>query len=258
MAPAAQGGADGAAAELLLQGQRVSYTLRRATRRSIGLTIRHGQLEVAVPRWVSRAQAEDAVRSKAAWVLRKLAQSQVQLHQQQAAQQAFADGMQLPYLGGLLQLQCQPEPGVARGAARLEPAVADGVARLWLNFEPGTPAPELGEAAARWLQQQARQLFAQRLAHHAPAMGVQPRSLSLSAARTRWGSASADGRIRLNWRLVHAPLALIDYVVVHELAHLHEMNHSPRFWAVVAARLPDYQALRQQLRQFQAPVLQGA
>ena len=72
--------------------------------------------------------------------------------------------------------------------------------------------------------------------------------LSLSAAATRWGSAGADGSIRLNWRLVHFALPVIDYVVVHELAHLREMNHSARFWDAVRSVLPDYEAARLALR----------
>jgi predicted metal-dependent hydrolase len=79
--------------------------------------------------------------------------------------------------------------------------------------------------------------------------------LSLSSATTRWGSASATGAIRLNWRLVHFGLPVIDYVVTHELAHLREMNHSPAFWDVVRSVLPDYEAARSTLRHELAPVL---
>ena len=79
--------------------------------------------------------------------------------------------------------------------------------------------------------------------------------LALSSAATRWGSASADGSIRLNWRLVHFALPIIDYVVAHELAHLREMNHSPRFWDVVRSVVPDYEHSRLALRDGQVPVL---
>ena len=72
--------------------------------------------------------------------------------------------------------------------------------------------------------------------------------LTLSSASTRWGSASADGSIRLNWRLVHFGLPVIDYVVTHELAHLREMNHSAAFWDVVRQALPDFEAARGALR----------
>ena len=74
------------------------------------------------------------------------------------------------------------------------------------------------------------------------------KSLRLSSAQTRWGSASADGSIRLNWRLIHFAPAIIDYVVAHELAHLREMNHSPAFWETVRSVLPDFERSREALR----------
>ena len=80
-----------------------------------------------------------------------------------------------------------------------------------------------------WLQRQARRVFEERCAHFAAAArGARTRRIALSSAQTRWGSASADGSIRLNWRLIHFALPTIDYVVAHELAHLREMDHSPR------------------------------
>jgi len=77
-------------------------------------------------------------------------------------------------------------------------------------------------------------------------------ALALSSARTRWGSCSAQGGIRLNWRLIHLPPAIVDYVVVHELAHLRHMNHGPRFWALVESVCPEYRALRAELRRLAA------
>ena len=79
-------------------------------------------------------------------------------------------------------------------------------------------------------------------------MGLQEPPLTLSSARTRWGSCSLKSGIRLNWRLIHFPLAVLDYVVIHELAHLREMNHSRRFWAVVAEACPEYRTRREQLK----------
>ena len=95
---------------------------------------------------------------------------------------------------------------------------------------------------------QAKRIFTERLNHFAPQLGVQWRKLSLSSAGTRWGSASADGSIRLNWRLVHFRLSVVDYVVAHELSHLRVMDHSPRFWDTVSTVVPDYAELRGQLR----------
>jgi predicted metal-dependent hydrolase len=100
---------------------------------------------------------------------------------------------------------------------------------------------------------QARQLFLQRLDHFAPQLQVRWRKLSLSNAGTRWGSACIDGSIRLNWRLIHFRQAIIDYVVVHELSHLRVMDHSARFWDTVRSVVPDYAALRGQLKDEQTP-----
>jgi predicted metal-dependent hydrolase len=105
-----------------------------------------------------------------------------------------------------------------------------------------------------WLQRQARRIFEERCALYAPLLRVRVRRIALSSAATRWGSANVDGAIRLNWRLVHFSLAVIDYVVTHELAHLREMNHSPAFWQVVRSVLPDYEQSRAALRDGTLPV----
>ncbi|WP_393937673.1 M48 family metallopeptidase [Piscinibacter sakaiensis] len=116
-----------------------------------------------------------------------------------------------------------------------------------------TPA-QIRDAVQAWLQRQARQVFEERCRLYAERLGVRVARLSLSSAQTRWGSASASGAIRLHWRLIHFGLATIDYVVAHELAHLREMNHSPRFWDVVRSVLPDYERAKDGLRQAVLPV----
>ena len=103
------------------------------------------------------------------------------------------------------------------------------------------------------MQREARILFAERAEHYANKLGVMVKRVSLSSARTRWGSASADGSIRLHWRLMHFSLEVIDYVVAHELAHLREMNHSPAFWDVVRSILPEYEPARDHLRRVVIP-----
>ena len=77
----------------------------------------------------------------------------------------------------------------------------------------------------------------------------------ISSARTQWGSCSREGRVRLNWRLVHFEPAVIDYVIAHELAHLRELNHSPRFWNEVARLLPGYEAARDRIRRVEIAAL---
>jgi predicted metal-dependent hydrolase len=114
---------------------------------------------------------------------------------------------------------------------------------------PHDCGPErLRDTLQAWMMNQARSCFTERLNHFAPQLGVSWTRLSLSSAATRWGTAKADGSIRLNWHLMALPLELVDYVVVHELSHLREMNHSPAFWAVVASVLPDYVERRRALQ----------
>jgi predicted metal-dependent hydrolase len=133
-----------------------------------------------------------------------------------------------------------------------------GVARLTLHV--GLPhtadAGQIRDAVQSWLQRQARRVFEERCRHFAAQLGVRVTRLSLSSAQTRWGSASADGSIRLNWRLIHFALPTIDYVVAHELAHLRHMDHSPRFWDVVRSVVPDYEQLRGGLKDETLPVFE--
>ena len=137
--------------------------------------------------------------------------------------------------GAVLNAQAQALPGVPRMT-------------LHVGLPQTATQTQIREAVQSWLQRQARRVFEERCAHFAAALGVRVRRLVLSSAATRWGSASADGSVRLNWRLVHFAPAVIDYVVTHELAHLREMNHSAAFWEVVRSVLPDFERSRGTLR----------
>jgi len=197
---------------------------------------------VRAPSWVTLREVDAAVQEKATWIVAKL--QQFKQRQSEHVQQAidWTHGAEIPYLGSTLRL-CVLERG-----AEFAPA-HELAPELRLSLPPGASAQQVREAAEVWFKKKARPLFEERLAHFAPQLGVQWKKLSLSSARTRWGSARSDGHIRLNWRLIHLPISQIDYVVVHELAHLREMNHSPRFWDTVGGVLPDYRTRRQQLRQ---------
>jgi predicted metal-dependent hydrolase len=111
---------------------------------------------------------------------------------------------------------------------------------------------DAGRVLEKVLRDRAREVFLERLVHYSAALGVALPRLALSAARTRWGSCSLKSGIRLNWRLIHFPRPVIDYVVAHELAHLREMNHSPRFWSVVEQLYPDYRTARDELKKLAA------
>jgi predicted metal-dependent hydrolase len=107
---------------------------------------------------------------------------------------------------------------------------------------------KIRDSTKQWLVEQAMQHYTARMNHYAPLLGVTWQSMSLSSANTRWGSAKADGSIRLHWRLIQFDASVIDYVVAHELSHLRELNHSPRFWATLASVMPDYAVAQRLLK----------
>lgn len=233
----------------------VGYALARARRRTIGFTVGAEGLAVRAPNHVSLSAIDAALQEKAGWILRKLVETRERAGRQEAARIVWCDGVLLPLVGGLLRVRAVQ--GAPRVGLYLQSAEAsDGAqpSELHLGLPATASADQLREATAAWLGGYARQHFVQRLNYFAPRMGVRWQRLALTNARTRWGSARSDGSIRLNWRLMHFAPEVIDYVVVHELAHLRFMDHSPQFWATVEAELPDYRALWAQLKAETSPV----
>jgi predicted metal-dependent hydrolase len=241
--------------QVCLGEQEVGYEFRRARRRSIGFVVSVEGLSVSAPRWVGIAEVEQALQAKAAWILRKLQEQQQRCERMQAQRVQWVDGTGLPFLGETVILVLDAR--VSGSVLHTAPETLPGVPRLTLHV--GLPhsatQAQIREAVQSWLQRQARRIFEERCAHFAPRLNVRVRRLSLSSASTRWGSASADGSVRLNWRLIHFGLPVIDYVVTHELAHLREMNHSAAFWEVVRSVLPDYEQRRGLLRTEVLPTL---
>lgn len=239
---------------VLAGGHLVAYALQRSRRRSIGFAVCTEGLTVRAPRWLGQAEVEAALHAKASWILRKLQEQRQRGERLAAARVDWREGATLPFLGQTLTLVLDPRITGARLQGAEQPL--PGVPHLTLHLGlPQQARPEqLRDAVQSWLQRQARRVFEERCALYAPRLGVQVRRLALSSATTRWGSASADGSIRLNWRLVHFAMPVIDYVVTHELAHLREMNHSPAFWDVVRSALPGFEAARGQLRTEVLPV----
>ncbi len=216
----------------------VPYLLRRGSRRTIGLSIDHRGLRVGAPRRTSLTEVEMLIRKHGEWVVEKLDEWRTRRRPEPLR---IVDGVRLPFLGDEIGI------GLAVGANR----AIWNPGGLTLCLKPGVaPGPVLEKA----LRERAREHFASRLAPLAAVLGVPVPALALSSARTRWGSCSTKSGIRLNWRLIHFPEAIIDYVVVHELAHLRHMNHGPRFWSLVEVGCPDYRAARVELQRLAAHI----
>lgn len=228
----------------------VAYAFRRAKRRTIGMVIGPDGLEVSAPRWVTVGEIESTLHEKADWIVRKLVEMQEHQRRLGEARIQWRDGVVLRYLGASLQVVLDSSAALKKNSAQLETLGDESVASFVLRIGlPITASPEqIRDATQAWLMRRAKELFAERLDYFAPRLGVAWKRLSLSSASTRWGTASADGAIRLNWRLIHHKLDVIDYVVAHELSHLKVMDHSPQFWDTVKSVMPDYPERRRVLR----------
>lgn len=219
----------------------IGYRLRRARRRTIGFQIDDHGLTISAPRWVTLREIEAAIAEKQRWIRNKHREWREWREKRRLPQVVFADGGVLPYLGRPVTLRLI----AVTGATRLNDT-ADEV-HLALPREAGIE--QVRDALQAWLQAEAGRVFGERIANFADRIDARFAGWKLSSARSQWGSCTHDGRIRLNWRLVHFSLPVIDYVIAHELAHLRELNHSPRFWHAVAQLLPGFEAARDAIRQ---------
>ena len=237
--------------ETRLSGTSVAYEFKRAKRRSIGFVVGPEGLVVRAPQWVTLREVESALQEKSAWILRKLGETR-ERHERLLPQPIeWRDGTTIPFLGQAVTVLLDPRHAFDAVGAQLKAEASSPVLQVGL---PHAATPEqIRDAVQAWLMRQARRVFIERLDHFAPQLQVHWRKLTLSNAGTRWGSASIDGSIRLNWRLIHLHQSVIDYVVAHELSHLRVMDHSPRFWDTVGSVLPHYAALRRQLKDDAVP-----
>lgn len=193
-------------------------------------------LVVRAPRWVSIRDIEMALSERARWVTESLATWCGS--NREALPTEWRAGAPLLYQGRSLTLALFP--------ARRHAIAADLVNLTVLHPTPGNQA-EIATFVCRWLKEQALALFVPRALDFARRLRAATPAVKLSEARSQWGSCNERGEIRINWRLVQLPPRLADYVVAHEVAHLVELNHSPRFWALVERLLPGHAACRREL-----------
>jgi predicted metal-dependent hydrolase len=217
-----------------LAGLCVTYCVIRSRRsRGIALTIDEQGLRVRVPRHTPMTRIESVLSLHSQWISRKLAEWETR----RPPAISWRAGATLMLKG---------EPMTLVPVPRADACGCDG-SRLRIAVDNADPDTLAGHVIS-WLRATALDWFEQRAVHYSPVLAVSVPRIKLSNAKTRWGVCHSDGRVRLNWRLIQMPPPLIDYVVVHELAHLRELNHSPRFWRCVANVLPDHESRRKMLR----------
>ena len=200
------------------------------------LTVDERGLIVSAPWRSTERRIMGIIRDAEEWVLRKLAAWSAY----PSRNQSWGDGDTIQYLGRNLRLHLSED--------RTAPLATLGDANcLQVALpEPGN-ADAVRTAVMKWYRRHATSNFTERIGVYARLYGLAAPRLFLSGAQTRWGSCNVKREVRLNWRLIQAPQPTIDYVVAHELAHLVEMNHSRRFWDLVAAVCPDHRQARAEL-----------
>ncbi|MEO6117611.1 MAG: SprT family zinc-dependent metalloprotease [Methylotenera sp.] len=220
----------------LPSGDELHYQLERRQRRTVGLKITATGLVIHAPKRIAMPLLESIIVEKAGWIRKKLAA----LNTNKIPELQWQDGEQLLFLGNTITLDIQHDS--RSKAVAYEPGF------LQLAMPNHADQTVVAHKVIQWYKKQAITDFARRLEIFSTKLGVNFSSLSLSNAKSRWGSCNSRKEIRLNWRLLQAPPHIINYVICHELAHLKEMNHSAKFWAVVASIFPDYKIAEKELK----------
>ncbi|WP_124553622.1 M48 family metallopeptidase [Methylophilus methylotrophus] len=223
-------------------GQTIPYQLDLRLRKTIGLKITANGLVVHAPKRISAIQLQQVLLQKAAWIQQKLALRETN----QVAPMQWQDGEPLLFMGQDIVLTLQHH-------ATNKAVVLQGNQLLVRSPQVDQPA-FVARKVLQWYAQQALPDFKRRVELVAAQMGEKITSVALSNAKSRWGSCNSRKQIRLNWRLIQAPPHIIQYVVCHEMAHLREMNHSARFYAVQESLLPNHVQAEKELRAL-SPIL---
>jgi len=198
----------------------------RSSRRTLCVEVYpHGELVVRAPKRATQLDIQSFIAKRMRWITKTL--QLFKTYSPPPVAKNFVEGDKFLWLGQEYSLQISSEANAS------------------FIFEQGfvlssRAAPKAKEVMERWYKTEAYVIFQERAAYYAHLLAVNYRKIRVSDAKKRWGSCSVAGNISFSWRLVMAPLPVIDYVVVHELAHLIEMNHSPRFWKLVASIMPEY------------------
>jgi len=220
----------------------IPYAIRRSSRRgTVSIAVEpSGRVVLTAPTETPVTRLDRGVRQKARWIVDRASRGREMLD---PCAREFVSGETVRYLGRCYRLR------VVSSETLRSPHLERG----WLVVTTETDGPDRRQDVRKqvisWYRARAKPQLVERTAQWAEDVGVRIPELLIRDPARRWGSCDASGKIRLNWRIVQASGRLVDYVVVHELAHLVHRGHDTRFWSLVAKALPDYEARRKALRE---------
>lgn len=222
----------------------ITYTVVKTNRKTIGITIdMNGEVKVSAPLRISEKQIKEVVQKKADWIIKKV--NEVRERNSNTVCREFISGEKFLYLGKEYTLEI-----VEKDLGQAEVFMQEDTIAVYISqgMSEESRKQTIKEALVKWYRQRFAEVVKDRIEKYSLQLKVAPCKVVIKDQKIRWGSCSKKGNINLNWRLIMAPLHVIDYVVVHELCHLKVMNHSKDFWNLVESILPNYHESRKWLK----------
>ncbi|MBR5711992.1 MAG: M48 family metallopeptidase [Lachnospiraceae bacterium] len=229
------------------------FTLFRSHRKTVGIQIRDtGEVVVRAPYFCSLRDVELVLETHSGWITAKRDAIARAREESDRPESHYFDGAVFPFGNGCLYLRLNEDPSAERYTVTLH----EEQGRQELTLRGASLPPDTCKMlVARWGRRYAGEVLRARLTDWANRLGVTFNTLNIKETKTRWGSCSALGNINLHWKLILVPTRLSDYILVHELCHRLELNHSNAFWSLVERVLPDYKERRKELRSIEKEIL---
>ncbi|MHB8063687.1 MAG: M48 family metallopeptidase [Ruminiclostridium sp.] len=231
------------ACSILIGDKELKYTLLRSNRKTVVIAIENdGLVRVTSPARVSENYINQLLQKKSSWILKKLVDVENRVAITNKAK-VFEDDESFCYLGKEFKLK------LFRSSNIRKPTVSLAGENIVITLPNAYEAEKLNNVLKRWYVEQFRLVIEERVKHYSAIIGVYPQKVTIKEQKTRWGSCSGRGNINLNWKLIMASMEVLDYVIIHELCHMKEMNHSKEFWKLVEGIFPQYKKCRVWLKE---------
>lgn len=222
----------------LYDTEKIEFAVSKSNRKSLSIAIQpDGNLLVKAPLFMSDSEILKWVKTKTGWIIRQRAK--VLEQQENNPPKQYVSGERFWHLGQEYELEVR----MSTGRAGMVGIVEDKI----ILFSKTAEGTEVQKILSDWYIKQAKTWISKRVRFFAEQMGESFGNITIKNQKKRWGSCSSARNLNFNWRLIMAPEAVIDYVVVHELCHLRQMNHSKMFWNEVEKMLPDYKMYKKWL-----------
>lgn len=222
--------------------EKIDFELIYRTRKTVGIKIcRENGLIVHSPKGVKSEEIIKILKTKSSWIVKKL--EEVRNIEQRIIPKKFVDGEKFLFLGEEHKLEILFNP------KQKKPKFEIDYGRILI--ETCTTEPDKIKAwFEAWYRTKALETIGERVLYYQPLLGIKPNLVKVKTQKSRWGTCNSKGNLYFNWKIIMAPIEILDYLVVHEMAHLLHLNHSAKFWNCVGNILPDYKTRRQILKKF--------